>query len=706
MDESSPSATKSVQNTMLPWVGIGLLLVFEYGLFRQYAEREVVWCYPTVNDQAAYLSRSYRYFEKIGAKGLINGVVFGLRDKKPNGAVVEVEASLLYLFLGASRLSALTLNFAHFALLQVVLAGTVRWYSGRWSPAFMGVGLLLTAGSPFYFAGGIMDFRIDFIAFCLVGVFVCVVIRSGVFQSWRWSIVAGAVAGHLVLSRYLTAVYLAGILGLFFVLFCAQWVVRRDSAVRGRVVRRLGGLLLTCVILGMAVAPAIMARWRAIHLYYVQSGMEAEGAIRYQDVGVADPVSRLLFYPRSVLFDHAGWRFLILSGLCLAGALVAGRVRRAQSYSVIPGETAPAQPVLAAVGFAASCVLVPLCILTLVSSPSPVVASAVVAPLLWVVLGCVLWLLGPLAAMRGTARRGATILATVAVLAGAFTQAQELAKRSWISVRRAECAQVLQLYDEIGDQCRRLGWTEPRITMNTLSDHLYPVIVGPTVYERQGLLLTPRYPLGFAVTSVVADDEAIRAVNDSDFVVLALTEGTENDNYPFVRRMRELRPKMLAACESSLVRLRTFRLFGQEVALFMRPSVRVEGATEDRWITDQGLNLLGDANHLRSYSRVELRGRIDPAQNPCANASARAELIAPGQAPQNIPASVSASSLEYRITIDMRPEEVPAVPTVRIHLSFDRYLVPSDHAEIFGANPDHRRLVLPAPDYVTLLACP
>jgi len=101
-----------------------------------------------------------------------------------------------------------------------------------------------------------------------------------------------------------------------------------------------------------------------------------------------------------------------------------------------------------------------------------------------------------------------------------------------------------------------------------------------------------------------------------------------------------------------------------------------------------------------------LRGRIDPAQNPCANASARAELIAPGQAPQNIPASVSASGLEYRITIDMRPEEVPAVPTVRIHLSFDRYLVPSDHAEIFGANPDHRRLVLPAPDYVTLLACP
>jgi hypothetical protein len=709
MDVLFPAAGKSVRSAMLPWLALALLLVFEFRHFRQFAEREVVWCYPTGFDQASYLSRSYRTFERIVTHGVIDGVTHGLWDEKnekPNGALIEVEASVLYLLLGPSRLSALTLNFAHFALLQVVLAATLRWYSGRWSPAFLGVGLLLTTASPFYFAGGIMDFRIDFIAFCLVGIFVCVVIRSAVFQSWRWSIAVGVVAGYLVLFRFLTAVYLAGILGLFFLLVCCQWAFCSDLAVRERLTARLRGLLVACTVLGAAVTPAIVTRWRAIHRYYVEVGVKAEGAIRYQEVGVSGLASRVLFYPRSVLLDHVGQRFLLLSGLCVMGAFVAGRLRRGQGFYRPTAEESDTRQKRTALTFASACVLVPLGILTLVSSPSPVVASAVVVPLLWVILGCVVWLLGPLVPTRAAARYGAIGLATVAVVVGVVYQACELGKQSWMSGRRAECEQVLQMYDEIGRQSRSLGWTEPRVTMNTLSEHLFPLVIGPTVYERQGLLLSPRSTLSLSVTAIATDEEANWAVRNSEFVVLALTDGGGSDLYPYIRRMRELRPKMLALCESMLVHVRTFHLFGQEVALFVRPSVRVEGATADRWISDQGLDLFGDGIQLRSHSRVELRGRIDPAQNPCAHAAARAELMVPGQASRSLQASVWTSGPEYRITIDVPPEDLADAECAQIHLTFDRCFVPSEHPEIFGANHDCRRLVWPAPDEVTLLARP
>src|SRR5204863_9722929 len=126
---------------MLPWLGFALLLAVQYGMFRQYAEREVTWCYPVGYDQTAYLARSYACHQHILDRGPGQGVLSALEQQVPNGLVFEAEAGLLYLVLGPSRLTALTLNFLHFALFQIALLGTLRWYSGRWALAFLGLGL-------------------------------------------------------------------------------------------------------------------------------------------------------------------------------------------------------------------------------------------------------------------------------------------------------------------------------------------------------------------------------------------------------------------------------------------------------------------------------------------------------------------------------------------------------------------------------------
>src|SRR5262249_9871872 len=215
----------------------------QYGMFRVYAEREVTWCYPRGYDQTVYLTRSYACYEQIIKDGPLQGVLSALRQPLANGLVFELEASLLFLVLGPSRLSALTLSFAHFALFQVVLAGTLRWRTGRWGPAFLGVGLLLTAATTLYHHGGMAHVPLHFVAFCLYGVCLCAVLRSGVFASWRWSLAAGAAAAWLVLTRHLSAVYLAGACAGFLGLL-GLGLLRRDPGRRRLTGRRVAGLLL------------------------------------------------------------------------------------------------------------------------------------------------------------------------------------------------------------------------------------------------------------------------------------------------------------------------------------------------------------------------------------------------------------------------------------------------------------------------------
>ncbi|HZU36936.1 MAG TPA: hypothetical protein VFA18_13540, partial [Gemmataceae bacterium] len=123
----------------LAWAAIVLLLLVQFGMFRQFALREVVWSYPAYNDQLAYLEQSYQTYEKILDHGLIDGVLegmgihFGHLRMNAAGATLHVQAAVLYLLTGPSRMSALTLNFLYFAMLQVVLVATVRWLTGRWS---------------------------------------------------------------------------------------------------------------------------------------------------------------------------------------------------------------------------------------------------------------------------------------------------------------------------------------------------------------------------------------------------------------------------------------------------------------------------------------------------------------------------------------------------------------------------------------------
>src|SRR5262245_49244989 len=247
MSETSAGAATSEaprRRTLLAWGAFATLLLFQWALFRQYVEREIASFVPRGFDQATYLEESYRTYEAMLSKGFFRGIQYGLHRPFANGLLLHVQAAVLYLLFGPTRLAALSLNFFYFAAFQASLLAVLYRLTRRWTVAFFGLGMLLAALTPHGLTGGLMDFRIDFIAFSLFGLLLCVVARSGFFSSPHWSLTAGAVAALLVLFRYLTAVYLVGILGTWWLLTAARSVLARDPGQRVSLRRQLlGGML-------------------------------------------------------------------------------------------------------------------------------------------------------------------------------------------------------------------------------------------------------------------------------------------------------------------------------------------------------------------------------------------------------------------------------------------------------------------------------
>ena len=546
-------------------IAIALLLLAEYGLFRQFALREVVWAYPTNFDQSAALRRSYETFEKVRTDGLFAGIRDRLSQPAPTGVLMPIEAVVLYRFLGPSRLSALTVNFLHFALFQVVLLYTLRWWSGRWAPGWLGLGLLLSASAPFAAAGGLMDFRMDTLALCLWGVFMCAVIRSGVFAQRGWSIAAGAVAGVLVLVRFLTLAYVAGVLTLLFFFLLTRRSRGGPSREAAAGTSTPGGVVAAGLMMSVVALPALAGNMESIRNYYGPGhffGVERQIWLRAQGLSTAG--DKLLYYPRSLAYDHAG---PLLLWMCTAAVVVAAVLARTPKES--PEDT-PRSDVVTAEVFVGSCFLVPLTVLTVAAVKSPVVASILVPPLLWITLVLVIRLTGALRGRRipPLRERALAVLSALAVLLGAWHQVDRLRRPGPLAGQRRDISELLSLYDAIGEHSRRLGWSAPRVSMDRIAEFLNPGLVPAVVYERRGLLLGYNGALGSRIFAITEQD-ALALAEGSDFVVVT-DDGPDLSPFPFESSMRAIRPSLRRLCDARFARLGDFHFFGRQATLYAR----------------------------------------------------------------------------------------------------------------------------------------
>lgn len=685
------------------WLFVVALLLAQFGLWRQFALREVVWAYPTNFDQLAYLEQSYQTYERILSHGLVTGLEegmglrFGHLPLNAAGATLHLQAAVLYLMTGASRLSALSLNFIYWAAFQLVLVATLRWLTRRWDATFLGLGLLLTTITPFFATGGsLFDFRLDFIAFCLFGIFICAVIRSGGFADWRWSALAGFVAAVLGTFRFITLAYLLGIFVTFGVFLLVQWVVRwRDLPGQQAVQRRIRGMIVSGLIIVLVAGPVIWHHREAIRSYYGLHVSGEEKTLRAQQTGTTTLWANLKFYPNSLIEDHAGYGFVILASLVLAMAIATAALRAAR------GERShPAIDPAAAVAFGVICLLVPDLVLTRDTAKSPIVAGIMVAPLVWLVLFAVVWLFGAAgrAPMPRVASRVIAAASVLAVLAAVYLQFSQYSHRLPLSAHRAEVERVDEMWDRMARECQVLGWTSPAIASDALQEFLYHKILSILAYEKYGVLLNAGASVGNRLEAYDAKELYDRLAL-SDFAIISRNTGPPAFEFPFDRQMREWHGDIMKWCRQNMVELEHDELgmpFQRDLTLFIRPAAGMRAAA-DGWITSDGLEVTALAAALREFPEIELRGQADFSllgRTPMVVATLRR---ADGRdAP--LLAKLNRSDNKYTITIATNPAVLPETGVVRVHVNFDAHFVPRE----IGANGDTRELVMPIPEVASL----
>lgn len=284
-----------------------MVIAFEALLYYSFYTREVAWYPPDNFDQAGYLMEAYRLQEQILTHGLGQVWKFFSSRAHANGVLFPIEGALSGIILGGTRLPQLCVLFIAFCALQVAAftAARIVWKSRVYG--YIALGLILSQGTLwFQLAGGLFDFRMDFLAYCLYGVWAAAVLRSRLFLDPYWSIVCGLIGAFLVLNRFVTVTYLLGV-SAGFAIACGiiAFIWRGDPEPASRMRRRLRHLGLSTGLLIVVVAPILIHNWNAIGGYYVvQHVVGEEKYARAAELGIKDLAGHLSFYPKSVVQDH------------------------------------------------------------------------------------------------------------------------------------------------------------------------------------------------------------------------------------------------------------------------------------------------------------------------------------------------------------------------------------------------------------------
>lgn len=681
------------------------LFLAQFALFRQYAAREIVPAYPTNFDQAAYLYTNYSLYRDVLQQGPFSAINHYLHRSHPTGWMLPLQETLLHLFFGPGRLTALLLNFSYLILLQAVLFDTARWLTGRTALGWLAVGLLMSQLTAFLPAGGMFDCRIDFIVYCLYGIFVCFLVRSDGLRDTRWLAAAGGCALLLFCFRFIVFSYFLGFFTTLFTVLLGLRLIwpgrRRDILIVQRAMRRAAFFGVACAIVGGVV---IALNWQAIHDYYVVGHLTGdEKHIRAAEAGITNLGGHLTFYFSALWRKHLGLWF---TGAWLLAAILGFALWRLRSRE--SGESDRRGAVQFAI--IGSSLFAPWFILTLDESKSALVANVFAAPV-------TLLLLVLLAAFdrrrrilpgeadspsRALQGRVWISVAIVVLLLGAGNWVNRLGRAGTYHDPAAGMQNVGKLYDLLGDEAERFGLKNPKFTVDVVMDWVQPVTLNSSLFERSGRWLNFGCDLGPTIFAVTRE-QVFAAMNTSDFVLL--TDFPKVGTYPFLESMRLLGPEMRAWCDGRMLRVRDFAIRGGQVSLYKRVDAPQPEGLAGGWISPAGIRLRLPREVLE-WMRVSGKSSLTMEGNYNSwlprMPSARAEVESMDGWPIHTECAANFTLTDgsrYRLTADLKKllGALSSTADVFVNIHLDgSFFVPRE----VGINQDDRRLIVTGPDAV------
>jgi hypothetical protein len=370
------------------------LFVFEAIVFYAHVARDVAPFYPPRFDQLSYYLSTYDLVAAFHAKGISAFIDELLQAGNPTGTTFVLQGALLSLIGGANRTAFLSINLLYFFALQFVFFAVVRVRIRRADFAWTGLALLLSSGTLFYAAGGIYDYRIDFSAMCLYGVWACLLVWSAAFRHTGRSAIVALAGILLVYSRFFTFIYIGAVLGVLLAINLTKYV--RSHETNPDAGRRAINIILSGLLVASVCLPRLYLSRDAIYGYYmIGHVLGEEKYIRAHELGIYSLAGHLLYYPKSILETHVGLLAWLMAGALAGWSLWRNRVAGGEMLVRLRvfGQE------FSALGIA---VLIPVAALTANFSKSPVVGGVITVPILMamVLFGAAIWPHGAMLSFR------------------------------------------------------------------------------------------------------------------------------------------------------------------------------------------------------------------------------------------------------------------------------------------------------------------
>ncbi len=549
------SAEPSAFGWRMPWrhpwrdaVVFSAIALLQLLLWNTYFWREIAWHQPEYYDQAGLLLASYRLEQAVLEHGL-GAILSYLRTEAPfNGLLLSAQGALVALVTGGTRLPRLAVNFGFALLAQLVVFRTARRLGGGSAAGFAALGLMLSLASPWLAAGGLFDFRHDYAAAALYGLWACCIARSAGMLHRRASAVALLLALAMVPQRMVAVAYLLGAYGGWAVLCgAAALLLRRQPALAAGFRQRGWHALASLVILALALSALLLWQWHNFHAYYVEGHLVGEERLaRAREQGVFTLLDHLAYYPVSLARIHLGRGFWAGAGLLLAAAL-AWRRR-------------PTGTLLVALAPLLLAVAVPLVVLGLDVSKSPVVVGIATLPL---VLATVLL-------ATALARPGSPLLraaAAAVLLLGGWQALAQASRHSEFHAQRANLGQLAELDAWLVQQASARGWPALNISVDVVAPWFNANAAAAAAYERSGQLMPVNMRLGSRVDSMtLAEAEAQLAASN----VLVLSDRAGSGVLPFDTSMAAMAPALRALAARDWVPVRQLGLGTDTLHIYLR----------------------------------------------------------------------------------------------------------------------------------------
>lgn len=675
------------------WLFFYGLIIFEYLLFRNYALREIVNYYPAFDDQAFYLQKSYAFYENVLKNGLLATFSKSLQGIAAPGAFFfPIQAAGLYFLVGASRLSALTVNFIYFVGLQFFIAKIIRDITKNNYFTLIFIGLLLSSMTPFMNPGGLLDFRADFVVCCLYGMLVTCIIKAEVFFNKKWTLVATILMLLLISLRFLTVLYIGVLIVALFCYFfyCYKHQTEKQLLLAAKT-RLLNLGIFTCGYIFTSML-LILLIGKSLYHYYFLLHLDVINIVKKEE-GINSIVQTVLYYPYSILKTHLGWLFIATTVSILL--VLTFNFSNRKYHQEIPKQKLTLSK--ATTFFLWLSFLVPLIILSLDPSKSPIVGGVVLVPI------CCLLIWGLIISFYPKYQNGADkillpLLAGISLLFGTYNYCSNFSSKSF-HYYADNVRGITEMYQDIGNYLTKNKQDNLKLATDQLNDFMDAPAIAALYYERTGLLLETQVTLcnnQFSANSPSPDfmhhlsrEQILPKLKQSEVFILTTSTYPKQTHFPIEGSIRDFHKDIAEFAEHNFTRLGDYRFHNASFRVYVNPKLKILGGTSDGWVSNDGIVIDIPQNTHKPLSKIILTGELGLQWKKEDLKMGESYFLSKNHK-VNIQARLEISGNFYRITCFL-PKSSNNIS--RIIIGFASYFIPAKH----GFSNDTRHLVIRMP---------